>query len=92
MSNNRTDSTSPSIYANFYSLSASDNCGGSLISSMMLSISAGELSTIVGNLDLNHGVPYRPHLTTQRFDFKDLTCPPQSVMIKTRDQTLHALS
>ena len=57
-----------------------------MISSMMLSFSAGELSTIVGNLDMNHGMPYRPHLTTQRFDFKDLPCPRQSVMVKTRDQ------
>ena len=75
------DSTSPSIYANFYSVSAQDNCGGSIISSVMLSFSDGELSTIVGNLGQYSDGP-QPRLTTRRFDFRDLPCPPQSVMVR----------
>lgn len=85
-------STSPSIYANFYNLTMTDNCGGSMMSPMMLSFSPGELSTIVGNLAMTNDGPITTYLTTQQFDFKDLPCPPQSIMVKTSHQALYHLS
>lgn len=75
-------STSPSIYAKFYDLSVMDNCGGSVMPPMMLSFPPGGLSTIVGNLAMTNDGPITTHLTTQQFNFKDLPCPPQSVMVK----------
>ena len=83
------DSTSPSVYALFHSLSMEDECGASRIGSTMLSFSAGELSTIQGPLASVAGIGTPgPDGTiespsTQRFDFKDLPCPPQSIMVKT---------
>ena len=65
-----------------------DNCGISGIWSTMLSFSAGELSTIQAPLG-PAGIPLlgtngvaEPPLT-RRFDFGDLPCPPQSIMVKT---------
>lgn len=49
---------------------------------MMLSFPPGGLSTIVGNLAMTNDGPITTHLTTQQFNFKDLPCPPQSVMVK----------
>ena len=63
-----------------------------MISSMMLSFSAGELSTIVGYLGSTVYGPVADILTTKRFDFKDLPCPPQSVMVKTYRQSIHTCS
>ena len=72
-------STSPSIYANFHGIVAGDFCGlrGSTgsIPATMLAFSPGELSTIAGpiyNTD---------HPATSQFNFADLPCPPQSVMV-----------
>ena len=45
----------------------------------MLSFSAGELSTIEGPLGMT-GLSLGQ---TQRFNVKDLPCPPQNVMVKT---------
>ena len=84
-------STSPSIYANFYNLHAFDNCGFSTLSSTMLSFSDGELSTVLGNIGDNFD-PFHNVLTTRRFDFRDLPCPPQSVMVNMCRQLGHALS
>ncbi|CAD6588434.1 MAG: hypothetical protein ASARMPREDX12_003327 [Alectoria sarmentosa] len=70
--------TSPSIYANIYGLSASDACGGSIMSPTMLSFSAGELSTIEGFLAYYVGPGSGQ--STKQFDFGDLPCPPQSIM------------
>ena len=83
------DSTSPSIYANFYSLVAADNCGVSTVSSTMLSFSAGELSSFVGNIADNFD-PFNSVLTTRQFNFGDLPCPPQSVMVNISRQFWHA--
>ena len=76
-SNNYFISTSPSIYANFESIIASDMCGINVISSTMISFSPGELSTIGGRPN----VVSPPVQSTQRFDFRDLPCPPQSIMV-----------
>ena len=86
-----TGSTSPSIYANFYSLVVADDCGASKVSSTMLSFSTGELSTVVGNIGDNFD-PFNGVLTTRRFDFRDLPCPPQSVMVNICRQFWHAFS
>ena len=84
-----TGSTSPSIYANFYSLVAADDCGASTVSSTMLSFSTGELSSIVGGIGDNFD-PFNSVLTTRQFDFKDLPCPPQSVMVNICRRCWHA--
>ena len=77
---NSIGSTSPSIYAKFHSLSIEDQCGISVISSTMLSFSVGELSSIEGPL----GIPGIEDQRKKRFNFRDLPCPPQSIMVKTR--------
>jgi len=86
-------STSPSIYANFHSISAADWCGpvGSeaTITQTMLTFSAGELSTIAGPLHNPVGSSHQ-NFSTRMFDFADLPCPPQSVMVSLKDpEPLH---
>ena len=71
--------TSPSIYVDFYSLSASDSCGqrGTTINSTLLAFAPGELSTVATAMyfaiisDVTPGSVY---------NFNDLPCPPMSVM------------
>ena len=71
--------TSPSIYVDFYSLSATDSCGyrGATINSTLLAFAPGELSTVATamyaaiNSDTTSGSVY---------NFNDLPCPPMSVM------------
>jgi hypothetical protein len=81
-----TVSTSPSIYANFHSVAANDWCGqlGSeqVVTQTMLTFTPGELSTIAGPLTrtFEPQFPYRA-FSTKRFNFADLPCPPQSVMV-----------
>ena len=74
---NNTGSTSPSVYANFHGLRATDSCGGIIISSTMIAFAPDELATIAGPLAFDNEGLY----TTKNFDFKDLPCPPQSVMV-----------
>ncbi len=78
-------STSPSIYANFHSITAADECGGlgseSSITQTMLTFTPGELSTIAGPLYNPVGSLFRNY-ETKMFDFADLPCPPQNVMVK----------
>lgn len=73
-------STSPSIYVGFSTMYAVDRCGaiGTLIPYTMLAFAPEELSTIElpawdrGNI---------PSGATKSFNFADLPCPPQSVMV-----------
>lgn len=62
------------MYANFHGINGGDICGTSLLSPIMVSFSAGELSTIGGNSADGY--------TTKQFNFADIPCPPQSVMVK----------
>ena len=75
--------TSPSIYVDFYSLSATDFCGylGPIIKSTLVAFAPGELSTIATPLDFGIGgalgsIPS----ATSVYNFDDLPCPPMSVM------------
>ena len=71
--------TSPSIYVNFYSLSATDQCGyrGPTIDSTLLAFAPGELSTIATAMF----AAQQNHITTGSvYNFNDLPCPPMSVM------------
>ena len=76
-------STSPSIYVNFYSLSATDDCGyvggkQEIIESTILAFEPGELSTVAGPLvSFVNG----KDKATSVYDFADLPCPPTSVMV-----------
>ena len=86
-------STSPSIYANFHDVTVEVGPGArggntvcSLIPVSMLTFSPGELSTIQGGIharidEIGYG-PYanRP-LPPQPYNFSDLPCPPQDVMV-----------
>ena len=52
---------------------------------MMLSFSPGELSTIEGPISVPAQLKYNMILNEQRpFNFGDLPCPPQSVMVDMR--------
>ena len=85
-------STSPSIYANFHDVTievspdlASKNVVCSIIPVSMLTFSPGELSTTEGGVHemIPEGMgPYanRP-LPPQPYNFADLPCPPQSIMV-----------
>ena len=74
-------STSPSIYVNFHEVSMQEIFGGVVCASFpvsMLTFLPGELSTIEGaHLDSYFGAPG----TTKPFNFNDLPCPPQSLMV-----------
>ena len=71
--------TSPSIYVDFYSLSATDACGyrGNTIDSTLLSFAPGELSTVATAM-----YAALDYATTSGsvYNFDDLPCPPMSVM------------
>lgn len=45
----------------------------------MLTFTSGELSTWAGQL--TPSIEGQHHLEPQQFDFRDLPCPPQSVMV-----------
>lgn len=79
-------STSPSIYANFHSIKAADWCGISgsqaTITETMLAFSPGELSTIAGPIFDPTGTGDKYFYPTKVFNFADLPCPPQSVMVR----------
>ena len=75
-------STSPSVYAKFHGVQATDKCGGVSILSTMIAFAPGELSTIAGPLgDADGDSPSA--LTSRSFNLNDLPCPPQSVMVNT---------
>ena len=75
--------TSPSIYVDFYSLSATDFCGylGPIIESTLVAFAPGELSTIATPLNVGIGgaLGSIPSITSV-YNFDDLPCPPMSVM------------
>lgn len=66
-------------------MTAEDRCGSDVIASTMLTLSPGELSTIIGGPAVfpaawkGNGIGVSA--TTKPFDFRDLPCPPQSVMV-----------
>lgn len=71
--------TSPSVYVDFYSLSATDSCGyrGSTINSTLLAFDPGELSTVATAMYSAINMDSAP---ASVYDFNDLPCPPMSVM------------
>ena len=73
-------STSPSIYVGFSSLYAVDRCGaiGTYNPYTMLAFAPGELSTIEWPVWDRGSIPLE---ATKSFNFADLPCPPQSVMV-----------
>ena len=82
-------STSPSVYANFRRVEAGDRCGQTTMISTMLSFSPGELSSIEGPLvayTSRHQLNAQAVSKTKQFNFRDLPCPPQSIMVNTNDQ------
>ena len=84
MNDNLTASTSPSIYANFRGMVLGDACGSSTVETLMLSFSSGELSSIEGNFGMYSNLEWdgpRPTMKTKPLNFRDLPCPPQSVMV-----------
>ena len=74
-------STSPSVYVGFSSLYAVDRCGavGTFINYTMLAFTPGELSTIEVPAWQRASIPLS---ATKSFNFADLPCPPQSVMVR----------
>ena len=76
-------STSPSIYVNFHEASIMEVEGAAVCASFpvpLLTFSPGELSTIEGLHWDSSLPPFTPGLT-KVFNFNDLPCPPQSVMV-----------
>ena len=71
--------TSPSIYVDFYSLSATDRCGyrGPTIDSTLLAFTPGELSTVATAM---YAARQKGITTGSVYNFNDLPCPPMSVM------------
>lgn len=53
-------------------------CSNPTLSETMLTFAPGELSTLGGGEGLAEG---NPSLTPKSFNFGDLPCPPQSVMV-----------
>ena len=71
--------TSPSIYVNFYSLSATDSCGyrGTSINSTLIAFAPGELSTVATAM---YPVLQSTITPGSVYNFDNLPCPPMSVM------------
>ncbi|KAL8794952.1 MAG: hypothetical protein Q9195_002534 [Heterodermia aff. obscurata] len=65
--------TSPSIYVGFKGLRGGDNCGSTSIPTTTVAFDPGELSTIVGPVEVAFS-------SSKVFNPADLPCPPQSVM------------
>ena len=77
-------STSPSVCVGFSNIYAADGCGvlstdGELISYTVVAFDPGELSTIQTPAWLRRSD--LPKAATKAFNFGDLPCPPQSVMV-----------
>ncbi len=59
-----------------------DRCGSDVIASTMLTLLPGELSTIIGGPAIFPAAfKGNGSVTTRQFNFRDLPCPPQSVMV-----------
>ena len=73
-------STSPSIYVGFSAMYAADRCGpiGTYIPYTILAFTPGELSTIEWPAWDRASIPPE---ATKSFNFADLPCPPQNVMV-----------
>ena len=73
-------STSPSVYVGFSAMYAVDRCGpiGTYIPYTMLAFAPGELSTIEWPVWDRGSIPPG---ATKSFNFADLPCPPQNVMV-----------
>ena len=71
--------TSPSIYVNFYSLSATDSCGyrGTTVNSTLVAFAPGELSTVATAMYPALESTITPGSV---YNFDNLPCPPMSVM------------
>ena len=71
--------TYPSIYVNFYSLSATDLCGyrGTTIDSTLLAFAPGELSTVATAM---YAVIEDTTTLGSAYNFNDLLCPLMSIM------------
>ena len=65
--------TSPSVYAYFHNLGASDSCGSTIFLSTLLSFPPDGLSTMVGPRYEFVASETRP------FNFADVPCPPRSI-------------
>ena len=83
-----THSTSPSIYVNFYSLTASDLCGpvgggpSGVIISTLIPFAPGELSTFAAPLnEWLHGMQPGLRSLIVPYNFADLPCPPYETMV-----------
>lgn len=85
-------STSPSVYVNFHSLRATDDCGprGSqtVVTSTMIAFAPGELSTMATALAAMVMIPgggtsnYVISLASASpYNFDDLPCPPMAKMV-----------
>ena len=81
--------TSPSIYVDFYSLTATDLCGtlgggrNGVITSTLIAFAPGELSTFAAPLN-EWLFGMQPGLTSDivPYNFADLPCPPYETMVK----------
>ncbi|KAI9714133.1 MAG: hypothetical protein M1812_006461 [Candelaria pacifica] len=72
------DSTSPSVYLAYHDISASNFCGqvGSKHTSVTLALNPEDVSSVEGFDYHDH------HVSTNRFNFADLPCPPPAVLAK----------
>ena len=80
--------TSPSIYVDFYSLSATDSCGtigggpDGVITSTLIAFKSGELSTFAAPLtEWLFGMNYGLRSSIVPYNFDDLPCPPYKTMV-----------
>ena len=89
---NQSGSTSPSIYAHFTSIRASDDCRSTFIPSTMLSFTSGELSSYAGLSRVNTTTVtdsttkwyYTDEkVVTSVFNPGDLPCPPPGIAVRT---------
>ena len=80
--------TSPSIYVDFYSLSATDSCGAvgggsnGVVTSTLIAFAPGELSTFAAPLnEWLHGMQPGLESSIVPYNFADLPCPPYETMV-----------
>lgn len=80
--------TSPSIYVDFYSLSATDSCGtigggpNGVITSTLIAFTSGELSTFAAPLtEWLFGMNYGLRSSIVPYNVGDLPCPPYKTMV-----------
>ena len=80
--------TSPSIYVDFYSLTATDLCGtlgggrDGVITSTLIAFTPGELSTFAAPLnEWLYGMQPGLRSSIVPYNFADLPCPPYETMV-----------